>query len=118
REFVEPHIKKNACLVLGHGFAVHYRKIEARADLDVVLVAPMGIGEQVREVYEKGAGVPGLLAVHQDASGNARRIAEAYAFANGFGHAGVIETTVAEETETDLFAEQAVLCGGLNHLIE
>src|SRR5690606_22590305 len=73
--------------------------------------------EQVREVYRRGAGVPGLIAVEQDATGNARTIAEAYARANGHGHAGVIETTFAEETETDLFAEQAVLCGGIDHLV-
>lgn len=117
REVVEPFARTGACLLFAHGYAIHYRKIRPRADLDVVMVAPMGIGEQVREVYEKGAGVPALIAVKQDASGNARAIAEGYAYANGHGHAGVIETTFAEETETDLFAEQAVLCGGLNHLI-
>lgn len=114
---IEPHLKANACLLFAHGYAIHFEKITPRPDLDVVMVAPMGIGEQVREVYRRGAGVPALLAIHQDASGDARRIAQAYAKANGHGHAGVIETTFAEETETDLFAEQAVLCGGLNHLI-
>lgn len=116
-ETVAPSARPGACLLFAHGFAIHFEKIRPRDDLDVVLVAPMGIGEQVREVYEKGAGVPALLAVQQDASGNARAIAESYARANGHGHAGVIETSFAEETETDLFAEQAVLCGGLNHLV-
>lgn len=113
-EHALPHA---ACLVFAHGFSIHFQKIVPRADLDVVMVAPMGIGEQVRDVYTRGAGVPALLAIHQDASGNARGIAEAYAHANGHGHAGVIETSFAEETETDLFAEQAVLCGGMNHLV-
>lgn len=116
-QVVEPAVREGACLLFAHGYAIHFEKIRPRADLDVVMVAPMGIGEQVREVFERGAGVPALLAVHSDASGNARRIAESYARANGHGHAGVIETTFAEETETDLFAEQAVLCGGMNHLV-
>ncbi|HEX7031164.1 MAG TPA: ketol-acid reductoisomerase [Gammaproteobacteria bacterium] len=114
---LEPALRANACLVFAHGYAIRFEKIAPRADIDVVMVAPMGIGEQVREVYCRGAGVPALLAVQQDASGAARKLAEAYARANGHGHAGVIETSFAEETETDLFAEQAVLCGGLNHLI-
>lgn len=114
---VEPNLKQNGCLLFAHGYAIHYGKFMPRADLDVVMVAPMGIGEQVREIYARGAGVPALLAVHQDRSGNAQAIAQAYAAANGHGHAGVIRTTFAEETETDLFAEQAVLCGGMNHLV-
>lgn len=114
---LEADIPQQACLVFAHGYALRFEKLQPRPDLDVVLVAPMGIGEQVREVYSRGAGVPALLAVHADASGSARAIGQAYAFANGHGHAGVIETTVAEETETDLFAEQAVLCGGMNHLM-
>lgn len=114
---IEPALPASSCLVFAHGFSIHYQKIVPRSDLDVVMVAPMGIGEQVREVYTRGAGVPALLAVYQDASGRARALAEAYAFANGHGHAGVTETTFAEETETDLFAEQAVLCGGMNHLV-
>ncbi|MBW3566560.1 MAG: ketol-acid reductoisomerase [Proteobacteria bacterium] len=114
---IETALRPSACLLFAHGYSIRYRRIVPRADLDVVMVAPMGIGEQVREVYARGAGVPALLAVHQDASGNARSLAEAYAHANGHGHAGVIETTFAEETETDLFAEQAVLCGGMNHLV-
>lgn len=114
---LEPSFTAGTCLVFAHGYAIRFEKITPRDDIDVVMVAPMGIGEQVREVYRRGAGVPALLAIHQDASGNARQIGEAYAHANGHGHAGVIETTFAEETETDLFAEQAVLCGGLNHLV-
>lgn len=114
---IETALRTSACLLFAHGYSIHYRGIVPRADLDVVMVAPMGIGEQVREVYMRGAGVPALLAVQQNASGNARSLAEAYARANGHGHAGVIETTFAEETETDLFAEQAVLCGGMNHLV-
>lgn len=114
---LEHALPSNACLVFAHGFSIHYQRILPRADLDVVMVAPMGIGEQVRDVYARGAGVPALLAIHRDVTGNARGIAEAYAHANGHGHAGVIETSFAEETETDLFAEQAVLCGGMNHLV-
>lgn len=117
RDTVEPNLKTAACLLFAHGYAVHFSKIRPRKDLDVAMVAPMGIGEQVREIYVRGAGTPALLAVHQDASGKARQIAESYAAANGHGHAGVITTTFAEETETDLFAEQAVLCGGMNHLV-
>lgn len=118
REIVEPSLRAGGMLLFAHGFAIHYHGIEPRADIDVAMVAPMGIGEQVREVFSRGAGVPGLLAVHQDSSGTARQRAAAYAAAQGHGHAGVIETTFAEETETDLFAEQAVLCGGMNHLVE
>lgn len=114
---IEGSLRDHACLVFAHGFSIHYRRLVPRPDLDIVMVAPMGIGEQVREVFVRGAGVPALLAVHCDASGNARQIAQAYAAANGHGHAGVIETDFAEETETDLFAEQAVLCGGMNHLV-
>ena len=114
---VEPRLRSGTCLLFAHGYAIHFEKLLPRPDLDVVMVAPMGIGEQVREVYRRGAGVPALLAIHQDATGNARRVAQAYAKANGHGHAGVIETSFAEETETDLFAEQAVLCGGMNHLV-
>lgn len=117
-QVVEPGIKPGGLLLFAHGFTVRYERIRPREDIDVAMVAPMGIGEQVREVFRRGAGVPGLLAVHQDASGKARERAAAYAKAQGHGHAGVIETTFAEETETDLFAEQAVLCGGMNHLIE
>lgn len=117
-EVIAPHLPAGALLVFAHGFAIRYERIRPREDIDIALVAPMGIGEQVRCVFQRGAGVPGLLAIHQDASGSARQRAMAYARAQGHGHAGLIETTFAEETETDLFAEQAVLCGGMNHLIE
>lgn len=114
---VEPHLREGGLLLFAHGYSVHFGKIRPRADLDVAMVAPMGIGEQVRATYRDGGGVPGLLAVHQDASGEARAIALAYASANGHARAGIIESSFAEETETDLFAEQAVLCGGITHLI-
>ena len=117
-QVVAPNLKVGGALMFAHGFAIRYERFTPREDIDIVMVAPMGIGEQVREVFERGAGVPGLVAVEQDASGDAWKIAKAYARAQGHGHAGVIETTFAEETETDLFAEQAVLCGGMNHLIE
>ena len=116
-ETVAPQLKNHGVLVFAHGFNIHYRRIVPRADLDVVMVAPNGIGEQLRAQYAAGRGVPGLVAVHQDASGQARALALAYAWAQGHGRAGIIESTFREETETDLFAEQAVLCGGLTHLI-
>jgi ketol-acid reductoisomerase len=110
-------LRPGAALVFAHGYNIHFGHIQPRADLDVILVAPLGIGDQVRATYERGAGVPALLAVHQDASGRARERGLAYAGMNGHGRAGVMTTTFAEETETDLFAEQAVLCGGVSHLI-
>ena len=116
-ETVEPNLKRGAALVFAHGFNIHYRRIQPRADLDVVMAAPNGIGEQVRLLYEAGRGVPGLIAVHQDASGQARALALSYAWSQGHGRAGIIESNFKEETETDLFAEQAVLSGGLTHLI-
>ena len=112
-----PALKPGSALLFAHGYNIHYRRLAPRADLDVVLVAPLGIGEQVRRQYELGRGVPALLAVHQDATGRAAALAGAYAAANGHARAAVFETTFAEETETDLFAEQAVLCGGLGQLI-
>ena len=116
-DILAPRMKPGAALVFAHGYSIHYRQIVPRADLDVVLVAPLGIGEQVRRTYEAGNGVPALLAVHQDVTGSARERALAYAGLNGHGRAGVLPTTLADETETDLFAEQAVLCGGVTHLI-
>ena len=110
-------IAEGATLLFAHGFAVHFKLIEPRADLDVVLIAPKGPGSLVRRQYEEGHGVPCLVAVHQDATGNALRLALAYAGGIGGARAGVIETTFAEETETDLFGEQAVLCGGATELI-
>ncbi len=110
-------IDHSAALLFAHGFAVHFGQIEPRGDLDAVLIAPKGPGGLVRRQYEEGHGVPCLVAVHQDATGNALKLALAYAAGIGGARAGVIETTFAEETETDLFGEQAVLCGGATELI-
>ena len=110
-------IEQGAMLMFAHGFAIHYGQVEPRADLDVSLIAPKGPGGLVRRQYEEGHGVPCLVAVHQDASGNALQLALAYSAGIGGARAGVIETTFAEETETDLFGEQAVLCGGATELI-
>lgn len=115
---VEPNIKKGAALAFAHGFNVHFQQIVPRADLDVIMIAPKGPGHLVRSTYTQGGGVPSLIAVFQDASGQARDIALSYASANGGGRAGVIETSFREETETDLFGEQSVLCGGLTALIQ
>ena len=116
-ESVVGDIAEGATLLFAHGFAVHFKLIEPRADLNVVLIAPKGPGGLVRRQYEEGHGVPCLVAVHQDATGKALRHALAYAAGIGGARAGVIETTFAEETETDLFGEQAVLCGGATELI-
>ena len=116
-EVLAPALRPGAALLFAHGYNIHYGRLQPRADLDVVMVAPLGIGEQVRRQYTLGRGVPALLAVHQDASGRAAAVAGAYAAANGHARAAVFETSFAEETETDLFAEQAVLCGGLSQLI-
>ena len=116
-ESVVGDIAEGATLLFAHGFAVHFKLIEPRADLNVVLIAPKGPGGLVRRQYEEGHGVPCLVAVHQDATGKALRLALAYAAGIGGARAGVIETTFAEETETDLFGEQAVLCGGATELI-
>jgi len=110
-------IDQGATLLFAHGFAVHYKQVEPRDDLNVALIAPKGPGGLVRRQYEEGHGVPCLVAIHQDASGDALKIALAYAAGIGGARAGVIETTFAEETETDLFGEQAVLCGGATELI-
>lgn len=112
-----PNLKKGAALLFAHGLNIHFNLIEPRADLDIAMVAPKGPGHTVRGEYLKGGGVPTLVAVHQDASGNAKQIALSYASANGGGRAGIIETTFKEECETDLFGEQVVLCGGLVELI-
>ena len=114
---VADNMPEGAALLFAHGFAVHFGQVEPRADLDVVLIAPKGPGGLVRRQYEEGHGVPCLVAVHQDATGNALKLALAYAAGIGGARAGVIETTFAEETETDLFGEQAVLCGGATELI-
>ena len=118
RAHVAPHIRDGAALAFAHGFNIHFRQIEPRADLDVIMIAPKGPGHLVRSTYVEGGGVPTLIAVHQDASGRARDIALSYACANGGGRAGVIETNFREETETDLFGEQTVLCGGITALIQ
>jgi len=118
RDKVEPSINKGAALAFAHGFNIHFEQIEPRADLDVIMIAPKGPGHLVRSTYTQGAGVPSLIAVFQDASGKARDIALSYASANGGGRAGIIETTFREETETDLFGEQAVLCGGATALVQ
>ncbi len=118
RDTIAPAVKEGATLAFAHGFNIHYGQIEPRADLDVVMIAPKGPGHLVRSTYTQGGGVPTLIAIHQDASGRARGIALSYASANGGGRAGVIETTFKEETETDLFGEQAVLCGGATALVQ
>jgi len=117
KESLEPNLKEGAALLFAHGLAVHFNLIEPRKDLDVLLVAPKGPGHTVRGEYQKGGGVPCLIAIAQDASGNAHDIGLSYASAIGGGRAGVIETSFREECETDLFGEQAVLCGGLVELI-
>lgn len=118
RKDIEPNIKQGASLAFAHGFNVHYGQVVPRADLDVWMVAPKAPGHTVRSTYAQGGGVPHLIAVHADKSGKARDLALSYAAANGGGKAGVIETNFREETETDLFGEQAVLCGGTVELIK
>jgi ketol-acid reductoisomerase len=118
RDTVAPNIKQGAALAFAHGFNIHFEQIVPRADLDVIMVAPKGPGHLVRSTYTQGGGVPSLIAVYQNASGKAREIALSYASANGGGRAGVIETNFREETETDLFGEQAVLCGGATALVQ
>ena len=117
RSSVGPNLKKGAYLMFAHGFNIHYGQVVPRADVNVFMVAPKGPGHLVRAQYEKGEGVPALVAVHQDPSGDSREIALAYAGAIGAARAGVLETSFREETETDLFGEQAVLCGGVTALI-
>ncbi len=118
REGIEPNIKKGAAIAFAHGFNIHFGQIEPRPDLDVIMIAPKGPGHLVRSTYTQGAGVPCLIAIHQNASGRGRDIALSYASAIGGGRAGVIETSFKEETETDLFGEQCVLCGGLTALAQ
>jgi ketol-acid reductoisomerase len=117
RDDLAANMKQGAALLFAHGFNIHFRLIEPRKDLDVLMVAPKGPGHALRGEYVKGGGVPALIAIHQDASGNAHDLGLAYASAIGGGRAGVIETTFREECETDLFGEQSVLCGGLIELI-
>lgn len=118
KQEVEPNIQQGAVMAFAHGFNVHFEVIEPRTDLDVIMVAPKGPGHLVRSTYVEGGGVPSLIAISQDASGQAREIALSYASANGGGRAGIIETSFREETETDLFGEQAVLCGGATALVQ
>lgn len=116
-ETIQPNLAEGSAILFAHGFNIHYKRIEPRADLDVVLIAPKGPGGLVRRQYEEGHGVPCLVAVEKDTTGNALALALAYAHGIGGARAGVIETTFAEETETDLFGEQAVLCGGVTELV-
>ncbi|MCZ6711244.1 MAG: ketol-acid reductoisomerase, partial [Gammaproteobacteria bacterium] len=115
---VVPNVKQGATLAFAHGFNIHFELIEPRSDLDVIMIAPKGPGHTVRSTYVEGGGVPSLIAIFQNASGQAKETALSYASANGGGRAGVIETTFREETETDLFGEQAVLCGGAAALVQ
>jgi ketol-acid reductoisomerase len=115
---VEPHIRQGASLAFAHGFNIHYGQVVPRADLDVWMVAPKAPGHTVRSTYTQGGGVPMLIALHADKTGKARDLALSYATANGGGKAGIIETSFREETETDLFGEQTVLCGGAVELIK
>lgn len=117
-ESIAPHLTAGKMLMFGHGFNIRYNTITPPADVDVTMIAPKAPGHRVREVYTEGGGTPALLAVHQDATGNAKALALSYAKALGVTRAGVIETTFAEETETDLFGEQAVLCGGVSALVK
>jgi ketol-acid reductoisomerase len=118
REEIGPNLKKGAALGFAHGFNIHFEQIVPREDLDVIMIAPKGPGHLVRSTYLQGGGVPSLIAIYQDASGKAKDIALSYAAANGGARAGVIETSFREETETDLFGEQAVLCGGAVELVK
>ncbi len=118
RDHIEPNIKQGAALMFAHGLNVHFGLIKPRADLDVFMVAPKGPGHTVRGEFEKGGGVPALIAIYQDATGNAKELALSYASGVGGGRSGIIETTFKDECETDLFGEQAVLCGGIEELIK
>ncbi len=118
RDIIEPNIKEGAALAFAHGFAVHYNQIVPREDLDVIMIAPKAPGHTVRSEFQKGGGIPDLVAVYQDATGVAKAVALSYASAIGGGRTGIIETTFKDETETDLFGEQAVLCGGAVELVK
>lgn len=115
---IEPNLKKGAVLAFAHGFAIHYNQIVPRKDLDVIMIAPKAPGHTVRSEFVRGGGVPDLIAIYQDASGSAKKLAMSYASAVGGGRTGIIETTFKDETETDLFGEQAVLCGGAVELVK
>jgi len=118
RDQIVPNIKQGAVLAFAHGFAIHYNQIVPRTDLDVIMIAPKAPGHTVRSEFVRGGGIPDLVAIYQDASGKARDIALSYASAIGGGRTGIIETTFKDETETDLFGEQAVLCGGAVELVK
>jgi ketol-acid reductoisomerase len=118
RDHLGPNMKQGAAIAFAHGLNIHFNLIEPRPDIDVFMIAPKGPGHTVRSEYQKGGGVPCLVAVHQNPSGNALEVALSYASAVGGGRSGVIETTFKEECETDLFGEQVVLCGGLTALIQ
>ncbi|RMG29782.1 MAG: ketol-acid reductoisomerase [Gammaproteobacteria bacterium] len=118
RKQIEPNIRQGAVLAFAHGFSIHYNQIVPRPDLDVIMIAPKAPGHTVRSEFVKGGGIPDLIAVYQDASGQAKDIALSYASAIGGGRTGIIETTFKDETETDLFGEQAVLCGGCVELVK
>lgn len=118
KEEIEPNIKKGAALAFAHGFAIHYNQVVPRADLDVIMIAPKAPGHTVRSEFVKGGGIPDLIAIYQDASGKAKDLALSYACGVGGGRTGIIETTFKDETETDLFGEQAVLCGGCVELVK
>jgi ketol-acid reductoisomerase len=117
-EFIKPHMKKGKALAFAHGFNIRFKRIRPPKTVDVIMIAPKGPGHLVRRTYTEGGGVPALIAVHQDATGGAKELALSYASAIGGARAGVIETSFAEETETDLFGEQAVLCGGVTSLVQ
>ena len=118
RDEIEPNLKKGATLAFAHGFSIHYNQVVPRADLDVIMIAPKAPGHTVRSEFVKGGGIPDLIAIYQDASGNAKNVALSYASGVGGGRTGIIETTFKDETETDLFGEQAVLCGGCVELVK
>ncbi len=115
---IAPHLKEGNALAFAHGFNIHYSQIQPPADVDVIMIAPKGPGHTVRTQYQEGKGVPSLIAVHQDTTGKAKDIALAYAAGIGAGRAGILETNFKEETETDLFGEQAVICGGVTELMK
>ena len=118
RDEIEPNLKQGATLAFAHGFAIHYNQIVPRKDLDVIMIAPKAPGHTVRTEFTKGGGIPDLIAIFQDASGAAKQLALSYASGVGGGRTGIIETTFKDETETDLFGEQAVLCGGAVELVK
>ena len=118
KDEIEPNIKPGATMAFAHGFAIHYNQVTPRADLDVIMVAPKAPGHTVRSEFVRGGGIPDLIAIHQDATGSAKTTALSYASAIGGGRTGILETSFQDETETDLFGEQAVLCGGAVELVK